>query len=146
MCTTHINLNSSNIHWTVSCAVSNMDASVSLVWSSYRKALWNTTVGLNIFGAHLWQFRFHYSHIVRVIAREQLAIWCIITKKWCQEVEKSWKYFLSLWQGLSAFCSFRYTNSFPRQKLFGCVLQDCLRLKTAVIQSGLLLHILMNCA
>lgn len=64
-------------------------ASVCFVWRSYRKALWNTTVGLHLFGAHLWHFHFHYSHIVRVIAREQPAIWCIITLQWCQEAGKS---------------------------------------------------------
>ena len=53
----------------------------------------------------------------------------------------SWKYFLSLWQRLFAFCSLRYTNSFSRVKLFS---RDCLQLITAVIESGSLLLILMN--
>lgn len=53
----------------------------------------------------------------------------------------SWKYFLSLWQRLFAFCSLRYSNSFSWVKLFS---QDCLRLITAVIEGGSLLLILMN--
>lgn len=58
----------------------------------------------------------------------------------------SWNYFLSLWQGLFAFCSYRYTNFFSWVKLFGYVSQDCLQLITAVTESGLLLHIFMNWA
>lgn len=56
----------------------------------------------------------------------------------------SWIYCLSLWQGLFAVCSFRYTNSFSRVKLFGDISQDCLQLITAVIESGLLFRIFMN--
>lgn len=93
---------SSNTHWTgpPPCLYSElssalcvnivlMSASVSLARSNYGKALWNTTVGLRPFGAHFWYFHFHYSLIVRVIAREPPAIWCIITQKWCQEAGKS---------------------------------------------------------
>lgn len=51
-------------------------------------ASWNMTVGLRLFGTHLWHFLFHYSHIVRVIAREPPTIWCIITHKCCREAGK----------------------------------------------------------
>lgn len=64
-------------------------ASVSSVWSIYTGALWNMTVGLHLFGAHLWHFYFHYSHIVRVIGREQPTICWIIRQWWYQDARKS---------------------------------------------------------
>lgn len=61
---------------------------VSLVWSSYIKALWDHSWAPS-FWLDLWHFHSHYSHIVRVIARDPFAIWSIITQRWCQEAGKS---------------------------------------------------------
>lgn len=114
--------------------------------AAIEKALWKTTVGLHLFGAHLWHFHFHYSHIVRVIAREPPAIWCIIAQKWCQEAGKACIQclgitFSSLCRRLFAFCSSRYPNSIRRVKLFGGVSQHCLPAKHS--ENGFLLPICM---